>query len=293
MSLSLPRLVAAASAFVLALAGARSARAADTDEPRLRWDDEWPRFRPAEYAVTGVLGPAALLEYTYLPGQKQPHWLGGVLFDDGVRNALRVRSPSGLQTVRTLSDAVSVGVITLTVGVDSLLVPLLRGSSDVALQGTAIDVEAFSISSIVVISLYDTVGRTRPSYFDCQRDPSFDPMCSNSPSDSFPSGHVDEVFTAAGLSCANHLYLRLYGRRWADALACARDLTLATTGGVLRIMGDRHYATDVLAGAAMGFGFGYGLPVLLHFGARRNDDRTLSLAPMTGGRLGLVAVGRF
>jgi membrane-associated phospholipid phosphatase len=287
------RALTAASTLALALLGARSGHAAEPDDGALRWKDEWPRFRPVEYVVTGVLGPAALAEYFIVPAQSQPHWYGGVLFDDTVRDALRVRSPSGLRAVRAASDALGALVVVWAVGVDSFVVPLLRGSPAVAAQGTLVDVETYSISSLVAVSLYDTIGRTRPSYFDCQKDPSVDAQCSISPTASFPSGHVNEAFTAAGLSCANHAYLRPYGGRFADGFACGRDLVLAGTDGVLRIMGDRHYTTDVLVGGAMGFAFGYGLPVLLHYRVPGRSAGAVTFVPMSGAGVGLVAMGIF
>ncbi len=72
-----------------------------------------------------------------------------------------------------------------------------------------------------------------------------------------------------------------------------RDVTLATGEGVLRIMGDRHYATDVLAGAAIGFGFGFGVPTLLHYHGGGYAD-TLAVSPlMGGGSIGVLTSGRF
>jgi hypothetical protein len=47
--------------------------------------------------------------------------------------------------------------------------------------------------------------------------------------------------------------------------------TVATAGA--RIMSDRHWASDTLFGAAVGFGTGYGLPWFLHYRARSNDQR--------------------
>ncbi len=101
-----------------------------------------------------------------------------------------------------------------------------------------------------------------------------------------------EAFVSAGLSCAQHTYAGVYGNSIADAFACARDLTLAAADGVLRIMGDRHWTTDALVGAALGFSFGYVLPVLVHCRARTQAPR-VALAPMTGGPLGVVAAGTF
>jgi membrane-associated phospholipid phosphatase len=172
-------------------------------------------------------------------------------------------------------------------------VPLFRGSPDVALQVTLMGLESYSLSSILSITLYDTVGRTRPSYADCQKNPAFSADCNLAANDSFPSGHTNEAFTAAGLSCANHAHVPIYGSRLLDTLACVRDVTLATGEGVLRIMGDRHYATDVLTGAAIGFGFGFGVPTLLHYRSGGAAD-TLSISPLVGaGHMGLLASGRF
>ncbi|MGO9834044.1 MAG: phosphatase PAP2 family protein [Polyangiaceae bacterium] len=264
--------------------------------PELRWNDDWPRFRLWEYAVTGTVGPAAIAEYIWLPGPSQPHWTGGILFDDAVRDALRLRSTSALRVAWTAADVVGVSVTVVAVGVDSLIVPLSRGSSDVALQTTLMDLEAYALSSIVTITLYSTVGRARPSYADCKANPSFSPDCDVAAYDSFPSGHTNEAFTAAGLSCANHAHLPIYGSRLADTLACIRDVTLASFEGTLRIMGDRHYASDVLTGAAIGFGFGFGVPTLLHYrgNAQSGAGGGLLVSPVLGaGRLGLVASAPF
>jgi membrane-associated phospholipid phosphatase len=264
--------------------------------PKLRWSEDWPRFRPVEYVVTGVVGAGAIAEYIWLKGQGQPRWVGGVLFDDAVRNALRLRSPAALAVAWTAADVVGVSAAVLAVGVDSFLVPLLRGSPDVALQLTLMGLESYALSSILSITLYDTVGRARPSYADCKANGLFSADCNVAPNDSFPSGHTNEAFTAAGLSCANHAHVSIYGSRLADTLACVRDVTLATGDGVLRILGDRHYTTDVLAGAAIGFGFGFGVPALLHYrssGVERPLDG-LSVSPMLGrGNVGILAVGRF
>lgn len=286
--------VAALLGACLVAAAPASARADDATDPgALRWNDRWPRFRVVEYVATAVLGPVAIAEYFAVPFQRQPHWQGTNFFDDAGRSAFRLRDPSALKAVRVASDGLDTLLVVLAVGVDSAVVPVARGSWDVAWQTTLMDVEAFSLSSIVAITGYDFVGRTRPLYADCQRNPSFDDSCNVSPTASFPSGHVNEAFTAAGLSCANHGFAAIYGSKVADAFACGRDLTLATLGGMMRIMGDRHWAIDVLAGAGLGFGFGFGMPTLLHYSVPwRSAVSSLTIAPMPQG-LGLVTAGRF
>jgi hypothetical protein len=88
--------------------------------PGLWWDKDHPRFRQVEYAATALVGGGAIAMYYLLPPQRQPRFIGGVLFDEAVRNALRVRSPSALQTAWALSDAVDVALVALVFGIDSL-----------------------------------------------------------------------------------------------------------------------------------------------------------------------------
>lgn len=281
-------------ASALALTAVHTAAADSSPAPeRLQWNEDWPRFRPSEYVATGVVGAAAITMYFAVRAQAQPHWVGGILFDDAIRNALRVHSASALQTVWALSDGLDVTLAVLSVGVDSLAVPAFRGAPDVSFQLGLMDAESFAFSSVVGIGIYDSVGRARPSYEDCQHNPTF-VGCDVSPTASFVSGHTVEAFTAAGVSCANHGHLPIYGSRLWDALACGRDVFLATSEGILRIVGDRHYATDVLAGAAIGFGFGYGLPTFLHYavsGTRR--DISWTIAPSAGPNPGVSVAGAF
>lgn len=289
------RMPATVLASALTLACIRTALADDTAAPpeRLRWNEDWPQFRPVEYVATGVVGIGAIAMYFTIPAQAHPRWIGGILFDDAVRNALRVHSASALQAVWKLADGLDVTLAVLAVGVDSLAVPALRGAPDVSLQLGLMDAEAYALSSAVGIGLYDSVGRARPSYEDCQKTPTF-VGCNVSPTASFPSGHTVEGFTAAGVSCANHLHLPLYGSGFWDALACGRDVALATTEGVLRIVGDRHYATDVLTGAAIGFGFGYAVPTLLHYAVPWGGrEVSWTIAPSSGPNPGLSVAGVF
>ena len=53
-----------------------------------------------------------------------------------------------------------------------------------------------------------------------------------------------------------------------DALACFGALAVATGAGTMRLVGDRHYATDLLAGATIGLAAGYLMPTYLHYRAR-------------------------
>lgn len=77
---------------------------------------------------------------------------------------------------------------------------------------------------------------------------------------SFPSGHTTATFAmaAAGGTIATLRGYRLAPLVWIVGGA------LALTTGYLRMAADRHYFTDVLAGAAVGTGMGIGIPLLFH-----------------------------
>ncbi len=77
---------------------------------------------------------------------------------------------------------------------------------------------------------------------------------------SFYSGHTNVAFSLA-VSAGTVATLR--GYRWAPWVWIT-GLSLATATGYLRVAGDKHYFTDVLAAAAMGSAIGFGVPFVFH-----------------------------
>jgi len=265
-------------------------------DPGFGWDPRWPKFRPSEYVLTGVAAGASALLYFGLPDARTPRWSGGIWFDDYFRDALRLRPPGQRDAARRVSDVLVASTLTWVIAVDSLTVPLARGSAELSGQMLLMDVEALAFSSLLNTALFKAVGRARPSYAECQRNPNYDPQCQLHPTGSFPSGHSNTSFTAAGLSCAHHLHVALYGDRLADIMACAGTITLAAATGTLRVVGDRHYATDVLVGALFGFAVGYGMPTLLHYGKVQSSSPTVATTMQPLGQvvpLGPVISGTF
>jgi membrane-associated phospholipid phosphatase len=244
------------------------------------WDPRWPKFRPSEYVLTGVTGSAALVLYFGVRDARTPRRTGGVLFDDYFREGLRLRAHGQRDLARTISDWTALSAMSWVIAIDSLAVPLSRGSAELSGQMLLMDTEAFSVSTLITTLLFKSIARARPSYLDCERDPNYDPLCKLHAAGSFPSGHTNTAFTAAGLSCAHHLHVPLYGNQLADGLACAGTLTLAAATGTLRVLGDRHYVTDVLVGAMIGFGVGYGLPTLLHYGSVAEAPSAANAMPL-------------
>jgi membrane-associated phospholipid phosphatase len=264
---------------VLTFSGSR-AWGDDDEKPKkkLHWEEGRRRFHPVEYVVTGIVGPFSIGEYFLAPAQSQPKWVGGILFDDAIRDALRMRSPQMLNATWAMADSIGVTLVALSVGLDSIIIPLARGSTDVTWQLVLMDAESFSLSSLVAITGYDSIGRARPNYEDCLAG-RVTVGCNGSGTASFPSGHINEAFTAAGLSCAHHLFQHIYGNAVADTFACVRDVTLGTTEAILRMMGDRHYFSDVVAGSIIGFSFGFAMPTLVHYMKWRHGPKAV-VSPM-------------
>jgi membrane-associated phospholipid phosphatase len=239
----------------------------------LHWNDDWPRFRPIGYALTGASVAGALAVTLLVTYPDAPRWSGPILFDQPVRDALRARDPHVRDGIRLASDFTLAATLINAVLIDGLAVPLAEHAPEVAWQLSLMNAQALSLNILVATLLFKAVARTRPPAADCARDPNFDPLCDTGSYASFPSSHTSTAFTAAGLTCVHHKYLPLYGGGVWDQTACVAALTLATATGLFRIVGDRHYATDVIMGAALGLGFGYLYPWLFHYGAHNAPDK--------------------
>jgi membrane-associated phospholipid phosphatase len=272
------------------------------ERKRLVWDERWHRFRPIEYATTAVTGAGALYFLAVAKPPDHPKWQGPILFDENVRDAVRVRSPQALATWTKVGDAMNLAVVGQVIVLDGIVLPLAAGNPDLAFQLTLMNTQVFAASGLVLAGLYTTTGRARPSYGECVAQRSNDPQCGSGSFTDFPSGHAGTAFAAAGIACATHAHVPLYGGGGWDVAACVETLMLATGSGMIRVIADRHYTSDVLVGGGIGFLFGYGLPSLLHFGFGQRTvgtlvdrrDFKLGVAPgVASGGVGAIAVGAF
>ena len=154
-----------------------------------------------------------------------------------------------------------------------------------------INFESYALAGAVALTA-EKLGRVRPMGQECEKDPTYDGKC-GSPANlnaSFLSGHTTIAFAGAGLMCAHHTNLPLYGSRLAGIAACATGVAAATTAGVLRVMSDNHYASDVLLGAGVGLFGGYVWPMLWHYGFGTTKDPLVSLLPQVRGKNGGLAL---
>lgn len=218
-----------------------------------------PEVHPTGVATAGFLLVGALA----LEGHPPPsaaRWRGGLLFDDAVRG-LRLET----RQQREAADAASTVLrwtLFLYPALDALLVAwLARDAPALALRMLAADALGFAAAAFALAGSKLVVGRERPFVRGCATDADYHPDCEQPRRlRSFLSGHTIFASTGAGLVCAQHRALPLYGGGAPDAVACASAVTVAAVTGLLRILGDEHYLTDVLASAAVGFLAGYLLP---------------------------------
>lgn len=238
---------------------------------RLVWNPAWPRFRSIGYALTGASVAGALAATFLIPYPDDPHWVGGILSDTEIRHMLRVRSPATRDAIRLASDVMLATSVVQTGLVDGFLLPALDNNWNVLWQLTLMNAQAFALNTLVATLLFKAVARARPIYAQCRGNRDFDPLCDTGSFASFPSSHASTTFTAAGLTCVHHKYLPLWGGQPWDTAACAGSIAIATATSLFRVVGDRHYFSDVLLGAAFGFTLGYLYPYLFHYQYSERD----------------------
>lgn len=266
------------AAWIVATSLAPAPARADSDGAEPSW--HFRRFQAYEYTLTANAYLATIAIGVYARSPDVPRWSGGILLDDAVRDALRVRSRTGRTIVARISDVLLFGALAYPVVIDSLLVAgLAHDDSDLALQMSLVSIEAFAVMRLLNDVTKLLVGRARPYNRECRRDPGYAGSCyGETRYQSFVSGHALATFTAAFLTCTQHAYLPLYGAPW-DAFACGATLAGATATSVLRILSDNHYLSDVVAGAALGAVAGFVVPWLLHY----RHDRLGADAASRGG----------
>lgn len=256
------------------------------------WRDAWPSFSWAEGAATVAAGAATGVLALQTPPD-QPRWQGGILFDDAIRSAVRLESTQGRQSLRRVGDMPYYLAPLLPLVVDPLVVAwLVRRDPKLTYNLAFMGLEAFSYAGLLSFVSTRISLRERPDTTECRRQhPDF--VGCEADTEAFWSGHTSIVAVSAGLVCAHHQHLPLWGSPLADATACA----LATTGAFVtagsRLLADRHYASDVIVGMGVGFSIGYAVPVLLHY-SRKTAGVTVSVQPSALGEgASLSAVGSF
>ena len=249
--------------------GAVEARDQADDGHRLHWS--YPRFRLWQLLSSlAVSGTNLYLQYGIEGDFPSSGWNEGILFDDASRDLLVAESKEGRHKAAQISNFMWHATQYYPIVVDSLFVPLVtdKFNIDVALQMNAINWQVQGLAFLLLRVSHRTVGRGRPSLQECPDDPDYDGVCGDNYTGrtaSFMGGHVAMAMSGAGLVCAHHQALPLYGGNIADALICGVAVASALATGALRVVADRHWMSDIVVGAGIGGALGYGLPYLLHY----------------------------
>ncbi|HEY6560462.1 MAG TPA: phosphatase PAP2 family protein [Polyangiaceae bacterium] len=264
---------------------------ASRSNERVQWNPEWKKVTPAEYALTLTLGLGCAGLVLFVD-QRSTGAREGVLYDAAVRSLLRSGTRSGRDRARFIGD----------IGYRSLLAfPFLdaavsawavHGNGEVAWQMVAMDAEVMAVAGFIGILTDHAIGRARPSDAECKTNPDYEAFCGEPDAyGSFISGHTAIAAAGAGLTCAHHLNLPLYGGGAGDIAACAATSAAAVTTGVARLVNDRHWATDVTVGLVVGAASGFGIPSLFHY--RRRPAATLEPTQLRLRLIPALGAGQF
>lgn len=234
-------------------------------QPALRWRASW---RPVSWPAllsTGVLlgGRVALKHFLSPPGESR--FSNANRFDLFMRQiALDGDAARGADLA---SDFTRYSAMLWPIA-DAVMVAAADRNLRVATQLMLMNIQSMAITGFLVRTTKITTGRLRPHESDC--DPTVEECVTVG--SSFFSGHTATSFTGAGLVCVQHRHLDLYGGGWGDKAACGMAMTAAVGTGLLRMLADRHWVTDVMVGATVGLLSGWLVPRLLYFRSGADED---------------------
>ncbi len=230
-----------------------------------RADDRLRVDAPRTLAVTGAAALVALVVAPRLAA-RSCRWCGVDVLDDEVEEGLVWRDASA---ARTASDVLANGVIPAAALATIALSAWSRGRPANALEDGLVIVEAATLAAAVEALAKDGAGRLRPG------EP---PTAGGAATQSFYSGHTSLAFS---LVAATGTVSTLRGYP-ATPWVWGGGVALATGVAYLRVAGEAHWATDVLAGAAAGGLVGFAVPWFLHR-AGAADTHGVAVVPAPGG----------
>ncbi len=250
---------------------------------QLRWD---PRI---DIPVTGALAAGWIISDAFKKdlAPQQCRLCGTNGFDNAIRvlfNPSLKPSADGFHGADTASTIVGfIAVPVAMIGLDAIF----TAREGVFMKAFWTDVVLMLEATFSALAVNQTVkflaGRARPytigappELLESGRDPPDNNL-------SFFSGHTTLAFALTS-SAATIASLRGYRHAW---VLWAVGLPLATATGILRLAADKHWASDVLVGAAVGTVFGVLMPTLLH---GRVGPIEAQVAPMPNG---ISVSGRF
>lgn len=198
-------------------------------------------------------------------------WCAPPTIDEKVQAALLWGDP------RAAAVASDVGLAALPAGLLAFGFFSARaaGDGDAFWVDTLVIAEAVSIAGALDTGVKYLAGRERPYAFYGRQAFYDDPYDRNL---SFYSGHASLAFASATAAGTVYLLRGYRGAPW----VLGGGLALAAFTGYLRIAADKHWLTDVLAGAAVGSLVGWAVPYLFHR-ADGSGSQGAAIRPAPGG----------
>ena len=241
------------------------AEAASGAGPGAQWP--WRRANAAEYVGVSIAAAGTAFFENQNGKPDEPKWTGRNDFDESIRDMLRLNSRSARDATHTVGNVLMGAMIAAPVLESFATIGIRDSRWDALWQTEMINLESFIFTSLVSSLMQNLIARERPFVRNCPGG-----NCEGVQEHrSMPSGHVAFAVTGAGLLCNHHTYQSIYGDSAADRAVCASGIGLAAVEGIVRIMADRHYATDVAVGAVIGWFSGFVLPRLLHYSRPREQ----------------------
>ena len=251
-------------------AAADAARTPAVDAERghaLEFEENWRAPSWAALGSTLTLLGGTMLGRSLIGQPETSRFKNTNRMDVRGRDRLRL-GERGSHIIDSISDFTLYSLMLWPV-MDAAMIGIFDRNPRLAGQLMLMNAQALAMTSFTVGITKTAAGRLRPFQSDC--DPAVDPECEEVGA-SFFSGHTSSAFTGAGLVCVQHRHLDIYGGGWGDKAACGMALTAATATGIFRMMADRHWASDVVVGAAVGLISGWLIPRLLYFRKGRGEE---------------------
>ena len=245
------------------------------DPDKVEWSEQWPRVKWWEVVAAASLTVGDVLYNDYVPSTDHATWTKPILFDSWARSVFRGQTAS----LQSAASATSDFFLKTTAFVpfimdDYFAAASVHQNADVAWQLAAIDLQSNGLVGLISFATEHAVGRARPYTESCNANHQVVDaqghllqQC-DTPNDdrSFYSGHATATAMAAGLVCVHHQHLPLFGGGFADLAPCLLMIGVSAATGVLRLVYDEHWASDVMTGWAIGVLGGYVMPSVMHFG---------------------------
>ena len=252
---------------------------------RLRWEiaAAAPTSAPPSATLVGWL-PTVLLAGAFAVTQfaleppKDSRWTDRNGFDSAIRRGLR-GGGRGTRDAADLASTILLGGLGGALAIDWWW---LRHEYGLA-RSVQVDTRWFLGNNVLTRIAKVSAGRQRPYVQPCGVDGDYVSSCGSDREGNagFFSGHASNAATLAGLLCARHLHRR--ERSAYDAVLCGGAAAGAVATGLLRIVSEKHFATDIIAGWVVGGFLGYYLPSRLDYLGRPGDSLALtSIAPVIG-----------